>query len=516
LIEQGRVTVDGETITSPALDVAPDARITVDGERLPARERTRLFLYHKPAGLVTTARDPEGRTTVFERLPEDLPRVVTIGRLDINTEGLLLLTNDGGLARVLGHPETAWLRRYRVRAHGHVTQAQLDGVREGVTIDGENFGPVVATMDREQGDNTWLTVDLREGKNREVKRVLEHLGLIVNRLIRVSFGPFQLGELAEGEVEEVRTKVLRDQLGDQLAAIAGADFDSAIRGDNRLPPPREEERPRGRDFGDRPRPRFGDRDGAPRRFEDRGPPRAPRADDKPMRPRRDAKYRTAPDDEAERPRDVLLRAEAGKDAVWRDEETAGLRSGPRKPPRRGADPRAERASQAESGERERVRSAPIQDPAGRRVTVERVTGPAPEIKRKPRYTREDFAPRPARDEGERPPRPRFERDGESRPPRPRFERDGEGPRGPRKFGGGAPRDRDGERRGPPRDDGERRGPPRARAFDDKPGGRSGGGFGGGGHGGRPGGSRGGPRGSGPGGGGPRGDFKPRGPRKPRD
>ncbi len=189
MIAQGRVAVDGETITSPALDVAPDAKITIDGEKLPARERTRLFLHHKPAGLVTTARDPEGRPTVFDALPEDMPRVVTIGRLDINTEGLLLLTNDGGLARVLGHPETAWLRRYRARAHGHVTQEQLDALRDGVTIDGESFGPIIATLDREQGDNTWLTLDLREGKNREVKRVLEHVGLVVNRLIRISFGP---------------------------------------------------------------------------------------------------------------------------------------------------------------------------------------------------------------------------------------------------------------------------------------------------------------------------------------
>ena len=178
-------------------------QITVDGEPLPTKERTRLWLYHKPRGLVTTARDPEGRPTVFDNLPEDLPRVVAIGRLDINTEGLLLLTNDGGLARVIAHPDTGWLRRYKVRAHGEINQADLDGLRDGVTIDGMEYGPIEARLDRVQGDNAWITLGLREGKNREVKRILEHLGLQVNRLIRLSFGPFQLGDLEEGLVEEV-------------------------------------------------------------------------------------------------------------------------------------------------------------------------------------------------------------------------------------------------------------------------------------------------------------------------
>ncbi|MFN7001733.1 MAG: pseudouridine synthase, partial [Elioraea tepidiphila] len=177
--------------------------VLVDGERLPERERTRLWLYHKPAGLVTTTSDPEGRPTIFDALPEDLPRVVTVGRLDINTEGLLLLTNDGGLARVLALPATGWLRRYRVRAHGIVDQATLDRLRDGIEVDGVEYGPIEAELDRVQGANSWLTLSLREGKNREVKNVLGALGLEVNRLIRVSFGPFQLGELAEGEVDEV-------------------------------------------------------------------------------------------------------------------------------------------------------------------------------------------------------------------------------------------------------------------------------------------------------------------------
>ena len=173
--------------------------MAVDGKPLPKAERTRLFLYHKPRGLVTTHADPEGRPTIFGKLPKDLPRLISVGRLDLSTEGLLLLTNDGGLARVLELPETGWLRRYRVRAHGSVTQAQLDALRKGVTVDGVRYGEIEATLDRHQGANVWLTFAIREGKNREVRNVLEHLGLRVNRLIRVSFGPFQLGDLPEGE-----------------------------------------------------------------------------------------------------------------------------------------------------------------------------------------------------------------------------------------------------------------------------------------------------------------------------
>ncbi|WP_246750921.1 pseudouridine synthase, partial [Methylorubrum rhodesianum] len=229
MIEAGRVTLNGKVLTSPAINVTEADRITVDGEPLPARERTRLWLLHKPRGVVTTARDPEGRPTVFDGLPDDLPRVVAIGRLDINTEGLLLLTNDGGLAKVIAHPDTGWLRRYRVRAFGDITQADLDRLKKGVTVDGMEYGPVEATLDRVQGDNLWLTLGLREGKNREVKRILEHLGLSVNRLIRLSFGPFQLGDLEVGLVEEIRTKVLKEQLGKSLAEQAGVDFESPVR-----------------------------------------------------------------------------------------------------------------------------------------------------------------------------------------------------------------------------------------------------------------------------------------------
>ena len=230
-IVQGRVTVNGRVINSPALDVTANDAITVDGKPLPPRERTRLFLYHKPRGLMTTHADPEGRPTVFDNLPEGLPRLISIGRLDFNTEGLLLLTNDGGLARALELPDTGWLRRYRVRAHGEVTQAQLDELKKGVEVEGVKYGPIDATLERDQGANVWLVFAIREGKNREVRNVLAHLGFEVNRLIRVSYGPFQLAELGEGQVEEVKTRVLREQLGEKIATLAGADFNRPMPGE---------------------------------------------------------------------------------------------------------------------------------------------------------------------------------------------------------------------------------------------------------------------------------------------
>jgi 23S rRNA pseudouridine2605 synthase len=223
-IADGRVSVNGTVILSPALNITARDKVVVDGQPLAAAEPTRLFMFHKPRGTVTTDRDPEGRPTIFEVLPEGLPRVMTIGRLDINTEGLLLLTNDGGLARQLELPATGWLRRYRVRAHGETDQAVLDSLREGITIEGIHYAGIEAQIDRVQGSNMWLTMGLREGKNREIKRVLEHLGLAVTRLIRISFGPFQLLELKEGAVEEVKTRVLKDQLGEALIAEAGCIF----------------------------------------------------------------------------------------------------------------------------------------------------------------------------------------------------------------------------------------------------------------------------------------------------
>jgi 23S rRNA pseudouridine2605 synthase len=227
-IAAGRVAVNGKPIASPALDVSANDHVTVDGAPLRPRERTRLFLYHKPRGLLTSHADARGRGTIFAALPKGLPRLISVGRLDLNTEGLLLLTNDGGLARTLELPTTGWLRRYRVRAHGRVRQEELDRLYNGITIDAIRYGSIEAKLEREQGANAWLTFAMREGKNREVKNVLGHLGLAVNRLIRVSFGPFQLGDLPEGAVEEVKTRVLRDQLGDRITALSGADFSAPI------------------------------------------------------------------------------------------------------------------------------------------------------------------------------------------------------------------------------------------------------------------------------------------------
>jgi 23S rRNA pseudouridine2605 synthase len=223
-IAAGRVAVNGGTIRSPAVNVSARDRVTVDGKPLPQRERTRLFRYYKPVGLVSTNADPQGRPTLFDALPAGLPRLVSVGRLDIGTEGLLLLTNDGGLARVLELPKTQWVRRYRVRAHGSVTQADLDTLADGITIDGVHYGPIIATLEREQGSNLWLSFEITEGKNREVRNVLGHLGLQVNRLIRVAFGPFALDEMAEGAIEEVETKTLRAMLGAEIIAAAGCDF----------------------------------------------------------------------------------------------------------------------------------------------------------------------------------------------------------------------------------------------------------------------------------------------------
>ncbi|RUV36635.1 pseudouridine synthase [Mesorhizobium sp. M7A.F.Ca.MR.148.00.0.0] len=228
LIAAGRVKVNGRALTSPAFNVMPDDIIHLDGMEIPPIERTRLFLFHKPAGVVTTNRDPEGRKTVFDVLPAELPRLMTIGRLDINTEGLLLLTNDGGLSRVLELPATGWLRRYRVRVHGKVEESALAGLREGIAVDGVFYGAIEATLDREQGTNAWLTIGLREGKNREVRNILGSLGLDVTRLIRISYGPFQLDDLAEGHVLEIKGRVLRDQLGERLVEESGANFDADV------------------------------------------------------------------------------------------------------------------------------------------------------------------------------------------------------------------------------------------------------------------------------------------------
>jgi 23S rRNA pseudouridine2605 synthase len=384
-IAAGRVTVNGEVLASPALNVTERDDIRVDGAPLARRERTRLFLFHKPRGLVTTARDPEGRPTIFDALPKDAPRLVAIGRLDINTEGLLLLTNDGGLARVLELPATGWLRRYRVRAHGAIDQAALDALAGGLTLDGIHYAGIEAKLDRPQGSNVWLTMGLREGKNREIKRVLEHLGLAVNRLIRVSFGPFQLGEIEEGALIEAPTRVVREQIGPRLAREAGADFDAPLRApksETRAKPPADRE---------------GKRPGRPdkptgRRFEER------RGEDSPIRMRPE-------------------RNEAGRD---HDD---------RRRPARGrkyiAAIRAEREDSARTAPRRRIERGATNDRKGREVKVERVR-PAVEPQELDRAPR-----RPGRaSKRKQPSRENFPRDQRREPRPPLRGRDRPAPRGP--------------------------------------------------------------------------------------
>ena len=260
MIADGRVTVNGRRLDTPAFNVTADDKIAVDGKPVGEPDPPRLWRYHKPAGLVTTARDPQGRDTVFQKLPPALPRVNAVGRLDINTEGLLLLTNDGGMKRFLELPSTGWLRRYRVRAFGKADEGKLKDLKHGITIDGVNYKSIDAELERVQGGNVWLTMALREGKNREIKRVLEALDLKVNRLIRLSFGPFQLGQLEAGKVEEVPRRVLRQQLGKNWQAIV----DGTIRGgreeidETDAPEVSYKPKPKSR-ASDRPKKRFDDK-----------------------------------------------------------------------------------------------------------------------------------------------------------------------------------------------------------------------------------------------------------------
>lgn len=205
--------LNGKVLDTPAVKVTAEDKVLVDGRPIGAVEPTRVWRYHKPSGLVTTHRDPAGRPTVFQHLPENMPRVISVGRLDLTSEGLLLLTNDGELARRLELPANGWLRRYRARAYGRVQQEELDTLKDGITVDGMRYGPIDAKLERGGGANSWITVSITEGKNREVRRVLDALGLKVNRLIRISYGPFQLGTLPPGEVEEIPRRVLKDQLG---------------------------------------------------------------------------------------------------------------------------------------------------------------------------------------------------------------------------------------------------------------------------------------------------------------
>ena len=463
-IKGGRVSVNGGVIRTPAFNVTDRDTIAVDGKPLAARSGTRVWLYHKPAGLVVTEKDPEGRPTIFERLAEEgLPRVLTVGRLDLNTEGLLLLTNDGGLKRILELPSTGWLRRYRVRAFGSITQSQLDVLKEGIEVEGVKYGPIEATLERQQGSNVWLVVGLREGKNREVKNVLAKLGLQVNRLIRVSYGPFQLGDLPIGAVEVVKARVLRDQLGKKLADAAGVDFESempevaAMR--EQAKPSRGERRPAGRPASpsaDRHKP---GRPAARRddRRDERGAPGRPfagRRDERGPPARGEARPRRIFFEDGRPPEEFVPPEPRGR----REERGPRPPSGKGDRPERGSRPersdrpaRGPRADRSERGDRPARGARP--DRGSRADRPDRPDRPFKAQSRPAGAARADRAPRdgaPSRKPG--PPRPGGSRPGPGtgqRPPRP----GGTGPRpsrpggarpsrpgrnGPRPGGGGRP------------------------------------------------------------------------------
>jgi len=443
-IKAGRVAVNGAVITSPALDVTPADRIEVDGQPLPERERTRLFLYHKPRGLVTTNADPEGRPTIFEALPQGLPRLISIGRLDLASEGLLLLTNDGALARALELPKTGWVRRYRARAHGSVEQQRLDNLKRGITVDGMRYGPIDASLDpgASGGSNIWLTIAIREGKNREVRNVLGALGLATNRLIRTAFGPFELGDLPEGAIEEISTRQLRDALGSELATQIGVDFSGPL--PERVPrtagapPPRPSRRERFEEREQRP-----ERDERQQREARFDPDRRRERDERrgrDARPDRDSRFdrgerrdRDAAPAEGGAPPKKRITKHHGDTRVWR---------GGDKPLRRKfhGDRREQREDEKPSGTK---REGVVADRKGRTVVVERFGEPkTPPAERPRRYARPGPGDERARDE------------------RPRGKFGGDRPGG--KFGGDRPLGKSGDER------------PRGK-FGDRPHGKPGGG-----------------------------------------
>ncbi len=466
LIEERRVSVNGAVIESAALDVVPSDTVLVDGQPLSAREPPRLWRYFKPKGRVTTHKDPEGRPTVFEALPEGLPRLISVGRLDFNTEGLLLLTNDGDLARHLELPSTGWTRRYRVRAFGQVSETQLRELAGGLTVNRMSYGPIEASLEREQGDNVWISISIREGKNREVRRIMEHLGLTVNRLIRVSFGPFMLGELETGQIEEVKTAVLKDQLGPRLSRQLGVRREP-MREERKLAPgrgkptylrrkPAPPERPRRPEPEERPlkRRRVLTMDGSEA-------PKVEYVSEKKPRPDRFNRK----DGPSERPTREGRDEPAGRSGGIRERREGQTRpgygySGDR--PRLADTARSEsdRKFSRESAGPASFRKRPEGERSGR-PRFDRNEGGSPygaEPQRSARSggEREPFAPRldattegadaqrtfhtkgPRRDFGDRKPR---ERTGER--PRPQFRRDAEGPRGASEDR--KPRERTGER-----------------------------------------------------------------------
>jgi 23S rRNA pseudouridine2605 synthase len=560
MIMEGRVSMNGKVLDTPVVNATLADKIEVDGHPIRGIERTRLWLYHKPAGLVTTNSDPEGRPTVFENLPEELPRVMSIGRLDINTEGLLLLTNDGGLARVLELPTTGWLRRYRVRAYGEVDQPALDALKEGIAVDGVLYGAIDATLDRKQGHNVWITMGLREGKNREIKNVLGALGLEVNRLIRISYGPFQLGDLPEGKVLEVRGRMLRDQLGPRLIEEAKANFDAPIYShgvetDEEEAPasPKKPAREPKAEWGREERP--ADKKRGPKDWSDKGDRRekalgrldtrrddgksGDKFGDKPKRPAGNTKGRTAnvwmapgarplgekaaaaaarrkPDPRGPKPAErfddrptstVQITRARDEEGDWiradgPDQKPAG-RGGDRggKPGGFGARP-ARRDGDDRAPRREGADRGPRRDFGDRAERAPRREGEdrGPRREGADRGPRRDFADRgPKRDFGDRPPRGDRPRDDRPRDDRPRDDR----PRGERPFGD---KPRGGKPAGKSFGDRPFGDKPAGKSFGGKPagkpGGKSFGGKPGGGKsfGGKPGGRpAGGPRAGGPGG-----------------
>jgi 23S rRNA pseudouridine2605 synthase len=479
MIMEGRVSLNGKVLDTPVVNATLEDKIEVDGAPIRGIERTRLWLYHKPGGLVTTNSDPEGRPTVFDNLPEGLPRVLSIGRLDINTEGLLLLTNDGGLSRVLELPTTGWLRRYRVRAHGEVDQEALDKLKEGIAVEGVLYGSIDATLDRQQGRNVWITMGLREGKNREIKNVLGALGLEVNRLIRISYGPFQLGDLPEGQVMEVRGRTLREQLGPRLIEEAKANFDAPLYNEQgpdeeqsarperpeRAERPQRERSDRGprdedrreralgrldtkrddRKFSDKPRSKFGAKGGADRDAGDEKPKKRP-----PMGTSRTANVWMAP---GARP---TADGKAHKSSARAEAEQLFKKSAPENERRvvinRAADEEGDwiRADGPDKPERGGFGG-------GKRGFGDREGRGDRGFGDKPRGER-SFGDRKPRDDGDRPARGRSFSGGEGRLERPQGERRGEGrgeggfrdrprgdgPRGERSFGDRKPR-QDGDR-----------------------------------------------------------------------
>ncbi|WP_301919075.1 pseudouridine synthase [Albidovulum sp.] len=416
MIVAGRVAVNGAVVTSPALDVRPGDKVTLDGKPIDAPQPARLWLYYKPVGLVTSARDEKGRQTVFDTMPEGMPRVMSIGRLDLNSEGLLLLTNDGELKRRLELPSTGWLRKYRVRVNGRPNEATFDPLRRGVAIDGEDLQPMEVTLDKQQGANAWLTVGIREGKNREVRRAMAEVGLTVNRLIRVSYGPFRLNTMKPGDVVEVKARVLRDQLGaggeekpPQRKPRAGAAKDPKRGGKPGVgdrvfkPRPLREDRPEGHggnrsrrpgaDTGDRP-----PRSGAPRK------PRPLMGEETGERPFR-ARAPRAEGDEKRPPR-----------------KAAGDRPYKPRPPREGDESRPPRKA---AGDRPHKPRPPREGDEAR--PPRKAAGDRPHKPRPPREGDEARPPRKAA--GDRPHKPRPPREGdEARPPRKSFAKAADGDR----------------------------------------------------------------------------------------